>query len=221
MKNISNLDIEEYKSNGTWDFGNELLYRLCKDNFKHTDDGVIAAKIWLIGRSYAASIERGRNNIRDVPNSEDFYKVIVSKAFRESNIDDNLEKLKNVELTNKNLKLILNTHNDLVKTVYDITGKHHRSFSSKYLHFHRRDLFFMYDSRASSVIGRFIKTVPKKFNSLIKQDNVDEAYARYFCKCYYLKKEIETQHGTNITPRVIDNILMDEANKKLYRDIDR
>jgi hypothetical protein len=44
-----------------WKFGNDILYQLCHDQPKHNDDSVIIAKIWLIGRSYAAAFERRKD----------------------------------------------------------------------------------------------------------------------------------------------------------------
>src|SRR5438477_314230 len=46
-----------------WDVGNGVLYDLCAANPEHTRDDVIIAKIWLIGRTYAAAIERRRDNV--------------------------------------------------------------------------------------------------------------------------------------------------------------
>src|SRR5215472_4669849 len=42
-----------------WDWANEVLYQMCRDAPQHTDVDVIAGKLWLIGRAYAAQIERG------------------------------------------------------------------------------------------------------------------------------------------------------------------
>ena len=44
-----------------WEFGNSILYQMCKDNPKHDQADVVVGKIWLIGRSYAAAIERRKN----------------------------------------------------------------------------------------------------------------------------------------------------------------
>ena len=39
-------------------YGNETLYKMCKDRPLHDDVDTISSKLWIIGRSYAASIER-------------------------------------------------------------------------------------------------------------------------------------------------------------------
>lgn len=47
-----------------WDLGNQVLYDVCRQNPDHTDEQAIIAKILLIGRTYAAAIERrGQNRI--------------------------------------------------------------------------------------------------------------------------------------------------------------
>ena len=45
-------------ANSRWEYGNSVLYRMCKEQPEHKDIDVIVGKIWLIGRSYAAAIER-------------------------------------------------------------------------------------------------------------------------------------------------------------------
>ena len=54
-----------------WKLGNDVLYKLCAMHPRHTEDAVIIGKFWLIGRSYAAAIERRRMSAgREV--SEDY-----------------------------------------------------------------------------------------------------------------------------------------------------
>ena len=57
-------DIDHALEPSPWDLGNQVLYSLCLDHPYHTDGAAIIAKFWLIGRSYAAAIERRR----DAPN---------------------------------------------------------------------------------------------------------------------------------------------------------
>lgn len=44
----------------SWCIGNQVLYDLCRRYPRHAVDAEIVAKVWLIGRAYSASIERGR-----------------------------------------------------------------------------------------------------------------------------------------------------------------
>jgi len=60
---VSEDDIEYPLAVSPWDLGNQTLYSLCQDHPMHDRDDVIIAKVWLIGRSYAAAVER-RNMLR-------------------------------------------------------------------------------------------------------------------------------------------------------------
>jgi hypothetical protein len=47
--------IREAISQTAWDFGNKILYNMCRAKREHKEDQVIIGKIWLIGRTYAAA----------------------------------------------------------------------------------------------------------------------------------------------------------------------
>lgn len=57
-------------TNSRWKYGNSVLYRMCEEEPEHKQIDVIVGKIWLIGRSYAAAIERRKNA---VVVGDDFY----------------------------------------------------------------------------------------------------------------------------------------------------
>jgi threonyl-tRNA synthetase len=44
-------------------YGNQILYDMCKQCPTHTDKDKFASKMWLIGRTYAASPERHQGKI--------------------------------------------------------------------------------------------------------------------------------------------------------------
>lgn len=44
-----------------WDVGNSVLYDMCRKYPNHGKEDEIIAKVWLIGCSYSAAIERRRN----------------------------------------------------------------------------------------------------------------------------------------------------------------
>src|SRR5205823_3759575 len=56
----NNDTINAALANTAWDFGNGILYALCQNHPQHINADEVIAKIWLIGRSYAAAIERRR-----------------------------------------------------------------------------------------------------------------------------------------------------------------
>jgi len=145
MKTLPSIEKIKKCKTTPWDFGNGILYDLCKENFYHRDTEKILSKVWLIGRAYSAAIERRRN--KETIN-DNFYIDRVAPTFKDSEIDNYLTDLKQQDrLTIDNLPLVLRAHNYLTKLTALITDLEKRSFSSKYLHFHLPNLFFIYDSR--------------------------------------------------------------------------
>ena len=152
-------EIEKAMQNNVWYFGNEILYKMCRENFEHTNDQHIVAKILFIGRIYAAAIERRKTKNNDI--NDNFYIDAVAPAFRKSDIDKYLTQLKSFKsLEIDNLKFALETHYYLTKVINKITELKKRSLVSKYLHFHLPELFFIYDTRAVQALGYFISKVP-------------------------------------------------------------
>jgi hypothetical protein len=199
-----------------WDFGNAILYKLCKDNFKHNKDEKILAKVWLIGRAYSVALERRKNKKDDI--NDKFYTNTVAPTFRKSELDKHLNKLKKFKtLTKKNLQTVLEVHRSLTKLISEkkFTAQNKRSFSSKYLHFHFPNLFFIYDSRAVEAIRKFRKgRVPKYLQKFTTNNKADSDYAKFFCKCFDLKKQIKKQKKITLTNRQLDNLLIEVANKQ-------
>ncbi|WP_131707548.1 hypothetical protein [Chryseobacterium angstadtii] len=197
--------IERAKST-IWDFGNEILYNLCKEHFEHLNEEVIITKTLFIGRIYAAAIERRKIKIDQI-NNDNFYITKVAPAFKNSNLDSNLKILKNSSLNN--IWEILTTHKELQNILKKITNLDKRSFSSKYLHFHLPDLFFIYDTRAvNSMNENYPQKIPNKYREIINSEHVDREYAKFFCKCLLLKEQLESESTETITPRILDNILI-------------
>jgi hypothetical protein len=201
-----------------WDFGNAILYDLCQKNFRHVEDDKIVAKVLFIGRIYAAAVERRRNKKEGI--NDDFYTDTIAPTFRNSELDDLLNELsKYKELSVDSISSVLEVHSYLTNLLKRITDLEKRSFSSKYLHFHLPDLFFIYDSRAVIALRQFTSQVPKDLQKFIDIANADTEYAKFFIKCFDMKRSIQDQYHTHITNRQLDNILIDVANKKIHQNI--
>ncbi len=197
-----------------WDFSNKILYDLCRNNFKHNEDDIILTKVLFIGRIYAAAIERRPNTDKEDIN-DIFYLEKVTNTFRNSKLDEILENLNNhIVIDYENINSVLNAHYYLTSEIKKITKLTKRSFSSKYLHFHLPEMFFIYDSRALSALKVFIKDVPENMKEIINKDNIDTEYAKFFCKCLSLKMQIENHYNIKITNRQFDNLLIEVANNK-------
>lgn len=199
--------------------GNSILYEMCKKYPMHTDESEIIAKVWIIGRSYAASIERNRNNKKT---GDKFWSEVVAPEFKK-HFDSSVDGLKNINyFSENNLAIILSVHKQVTDFIKKyITKDNKRSFVSKYLHFHFPKIFFIYDSRVASVITKVLdearlknQDVKKLLLKNINAADVDKVYANFYCKCFLLWRYCE-QNSLNLDPRQIDNYLISIANEKI------
>lgn len=183
------------------DFANGILYRMCRENPRHKIPGVIGAKINIIGRVYAASIERGRKP--SGAKGDDFWKKIVLPKIKGSPIDKWFDALNRG--SSKNIDLHLATHMKVMILFRGISNKARRSFVSKYLHFHFPDRFYIFDSRAVRGISRFTPSV-RAINPQLR--NYDSSYVRFYLRCEALNNRIERSCGQRLSPREMDNLLL-------------
>lgn len=195
--------------------GNGILYDMCARYPYHDNESEIIAKVWLIGRAYAASIERNKNkdNI-----SDDFYADIVAPKFK-NHFDKLLLKIRNISTVKEDdIGAILKTHKKVVDFIYEITKDNKRSFTSKYLHFHFPSLFFIYDSRVARVINKIFKEIGgtqkdvKRLTDSLRE--YDSAYANFFVRCFYFWKFCEKERN-HLDIRQIDSFLIQRANEKI------
>ena len=189
-----------------WGAGNEVLYELCRKHPLHTEVPFVIAKVWLIGRSYAAAIERRRNKT-DL--NDDFYVQTVGPLIIRSEIDSWIKSSKQWgKPSAESFATLLEVHARTTKLFSDISGLEKRSLASKYLHFHVPSLFYIYDTRAveamrelSSVVGRVGKVAKGGAPA-------DNEYRKFAEKCLALQLHIESKFGVSLTPREIDNLLL-------------
>lgn len=209
--------IENAQKKNIWDFANNILYILCKENFEHKEDKYILTKVLFIGRIYAAAVERRKNKANDI--NDNFYIKTIAPTFSKSELDNKLHELKDLKTIEiKNIKSVLQTHYYLTNTLlYKITELNKRSFSSKYLHFHLPDLFYIYDSRVVMALKQFKIQVPDDLKPILSLDGIDYEYAKFYCKCYDLKRQIENKYNIELSNRQLDNLLIDVTNKNLEK----
>jgi len=210
---VTRDDVDYAIAHSPWDLGNQVLYSLCQDYPKHNCGDAIIAKVWLIGRSYAAAIER-RKNARNT--SDDFYETTVAEKIKKSKLDKWLsvlpERIKNPW---NDLGIIIQVHKRLMDIFFEITGLEKRSLASKYLHFHRPDLFFIYDSRAKEAISK----ITPRLNQIndIPAEVKDPEYHAFCRRALFMKESIKKNFGKNFKPRQLDKILLritDKIRKK-------
>ncbi len=172
---------------------------MCRENPDHKADGIIVGKIWLIGRSYGAAVER-----RPSPDNSDvdsFYECEVAPKIRNSAIDAWFGEIRSDK--EDDLSMHLEIHKRVMDLFTAISGVEKRSLASKYLHFHFPERFYIYDSRAQRAISRLTSPVGRKLPPLREHDY---DYARFFLRCESLRRQFETQLARSLTPRDLDNI---------------
>lgn len=103
---------------------------MCRDEPRHTNCDVISGKIWLIGRAYAAAIERGAGDA--IKDGEDFHETIAPEI-KASGIDRWLDDIADVKIVDfTNLHRILAVHQRFNLMLKELTQLDRRSFASKY-----------------------------------------------------------------------------------------
>jgi hypothetical protein len=176
-----------------------FLYRLCADNPGHTEDDIIIAKTNIVGRVYAAQLER-RKEKGNV--SVDAFYMTIARRLKASKIDAWLDELK---AKPDERKLAILTHKRLTDLTLRITGMENRSFASKYLHFHIPDRFFIYDTRAKESANKLIK-LDRRRNAPAK--TVDKEYTEFFLRCEQIRETISGLLRRNVSPRDVDKVLL-------------
>jgi len=206
---ITRDDIDYALASSPWDLGNQVLYSLCQDHPNHDRGDAIIAKIWLIGRSYAAAIER-RKNADD--SSDNFYETIVVNKIKKSKLDQWLASLPD-RMTDPwtTLGSIITVHKHLLDLFSAMTGLEKRSLASKYLHFHRPDLFFIYDSRAKEAAGKATPRLNQIRN--ITAEEQDWEYHSFCRRAQWMTEHINTRFHKNLDPRQLDKILLRIADR--------
>jgi hypothetical protein len=195
------------KKAGPWDLGNKVLYTLCKSNFTHTDNQSRIAKFWLIGRTYSVAVERRKNKSKKETN-ESFYTNKLVSSIHWKILDNRLLRLlKTRTLDKQNYSKVFELHKYLMDELYRITLLHKRSLSSKYLHFHLPNLFYIYDKRASDAISLLRVKPSKKYEEL--KPLADTQYFNYVVKCIELTAFINAKYKIKLTPRQLDNLLLE------------
>ena len=201
MRQVTKEDIDSIRTPWVWDLGNRILYDMCRDHPEHSQEGEIVAKVWLIGRSYSASIER-RRNAKHI--GDDFYEAVVAPTMRNQPIDLWLGSIQQTDKSGSAKTVAI--HKKLTDLFYSITGLEKRSLASKYLHFHKPEDFFIYDSRARQSITKVVprlKEIPE-----LETDEFDPEYRDFVRRCVWLRDNIQKTLGTELTPREIDKILL-------------
>jgi hypothetical protein len=188
-----------------WDFTNRLLYDVCRHHPAHMDDDVIVAKVMLIGRAYAAAIERGSRH--PGLTSERFYIKTVAPKIKRSDIDTWIAEARQARAGDaETLRIVIEVHAKTTKLFQKISTLQKRSLASKYLHFHLPEHFYIFDSRAQEAIRAFSRILPRA--SKWSGSSVDPDYRKFSEKCFHLTNYCAERFGLRPLPRQLDNLLI-------------
>jgi len=180
------------------ELGNEVLYDMCKKYQSHTVREQIYSKLWLIGRSYSAALERNKSEEK----SEDIYRKTIDELIKiESSLDDKIQGLQPI-VDYDTMCAALDVHKDIVDIFRKTTKMEKRSLASKYLHFHRRDVFYIYDGYANTSLMNCVK------GPVLSANQYDSEYYKFCIKALALKTKIKEKYKKDLCPREIDNLLI-------------
>lgn len=212
---ITKDDIDEALASTMDNLGNDVLYRLCSEHPHHKEDQSVFAKIWLIGRAYAAAIERRKEIVKGLE-GDNFFKNAVSQI-KSSDIDRWFEEFKR----NPSAEKAIEIHFELTGLFNKISRQNKRSLASKYLHFHNPESFFIYDTRANGAIRKITPRAKNMWQGL-SINKSDKEYENFYRRCCWLQKDLVSRFGRKLSPREIDKILLyfyqKEEDKKKNQD---
>lgn len=191
-----------------WDFANDWLYKLCQQYPGHDDESHCIAKVWLIGRSYSAAIER-----KSAPAGSDKLYKDIAPRMRRSKLDELIAALPN----GRNSYLTrfsrgVEVHADLMKIWSSAGANGKRSLASKYLHFHRPEVFPILDSFALGAI-RKVSPDARRIGQL-EVAACDETYKTFCTRYAWLLNHIEERFQLRPSLRQVDQLLLAIAGRK-------
>lgn len=211
LKKIKNSQSEKNSH-----FVDIFLRKICEDSPLHTDKKIIRAKLVIIGRTYAASLERTNND--DIYH-DDIYKTTIDKMYG-GEFDKQLSELKDIHLplayeySDEDLKTvskILKVHSSLTDIFKEASGIEKISLASKYLYFHFPDLYFIYDSRSSKAISNSTKPVGLDYSF----SDCNIKYAKFFLRVLSLRNKIYYQQKIQLTPMQMDNLFLERQSQTI------
>jgi len=189
---------------------NKILYKMFEDYPENRVKEHIVAKALILGRTYAAAIERRKS--KDGLSNDDFYIQKVTKCFISTKMGKDIKKIRSASEELQRASMSLSLHGKLQDSFKPDTKLNKRSFCSKYLHFQLPDDFYLYDTRAANALSRFRKHLPQMKQHLSKfppyQDNWDKTYWSFYRGCYCLSQTIANVLKKNLSKREIDSLLL-------------
>jgi len=218
-------------------YGNKILYNMCEENREHKNINVVEGKIWLIGRSYSASPERRQGKpkkektINEKKEESDFLLKISEYIVNDSKtkeLDNKIESMRNPiytftydfkqdqEMLRETVELVQLLNEIIMKAsnkynLYKRRAENNISFASKYLHFHLRDIVYIFDSIACGNAREQASSSTcnnKEFLEFVSlSEETYKEYAKHVMRCHCIAIELK-KNGNSYSPRAVDDILI-------------
>lgn len=127
------------KYQGGWSLGRDTLYQMCQ-NTRHTDVAATVSKLWLIGRSHSAALER--THLRDVRWRTEPYRRAADALRSVRRLDARLDQIRGTgdAYDARQLTMVCSCVEDVANALAETVGQLKLSLASKYLHFHAPEI---------------------------------------------------------------------------------
>lgn len=170
----------------SWGAVDEVLYRACREHPLHNDRRAIMCKMVVVGRCYAAGIER---LVTPRKGEQAVDRIGDCLARHGAVIDGIIQGLPDPEapLTPAPMRIVVRQHGRLTRLLarHLTKGRYPTSFVSKYLHFHR-PIVPIYDAYCLAGLTKAVPTgIRRRFPSarLAGQTGATTSSARGSCDC--------------------------------------
>lgn len=200
-----NSDCRDYAKK--WQALDQALYRLCQKHPDHSTWAPVAAKVWIIGRTYATGIERKIRSKRTQGSSlTQLTEHILANRGRVKSIFSRLEDISG-PLTLEKLKQIVIQHGKFMRLLQPKLHRKQspRSFASKYMHFHC-SLVPLYDTLAVKALQHLYRW-QDSFEVFDMPPEADEEYGWHVMRFWQLYQDAQ-QNGRRLTVKLLDYYLL-------------
>jgi hypothetical protein len=197
------LEVALSRFNADWGLVDQVLYGLCREHPGHDDLRTVTAMLALVGRVYAAGLER---RVTPPPGQQAIV-VIAHHVLRHgAEVDAIIQALHSVRepLDFQSMGLIVEQHGHLNRLLQKVAtdGKAPRSFSSKYLHFHN-PVIPIYDEYTRQSLSRMVPW-ERSYTLVSLPPHGDREYWRYCVRFLRLYEACE-QAGLDATVKTLDS----------------
>lgn len=199
------LEVALSQFDADWGLVDEVLYGICREHPGHDDLRAVTAKLALVGRVYAAGLER---RVTPPPGQQAIVVIAGYVLEHGTEIDDLIRALDSVDdpLDASAMTSIVEQHGRLTQLLQKVAtdGKAPRSFASKYLHFHR-PVVPIFDEYARQKLTRLVRW-ESSYAPFPLPPHGDHEYWKY-CVRFFRLYDACRQAGTGATVKELDAFL--------------